>query len=106
MVCARNAPTWQSPSATVRHEAARPSPAGTPGEFSRACGGLMLTLMVPALAQCPLLVSGDGNALRRFLLPAFPEIKTGDPHPFSFAITEPTAGAYGGEGHGAIVSAS
>src|SRR5260370_37618161 len=99
MVCARNAPTWQSPSATVRHEAARPSPAGTPGEFSRACGGLMLTLMVPALGQCPLLFSGDVHALRRFLLPAFREIKTGEPHPFSFAITEPTAGSGVQESH-------
>ena len=63
----------------------------------------MLTLMVPALGQCPLLFSGDVNALRRFLLPAFREIKTGEPHPFSFAITEPTAGSDVEEGHGASV---
>lgn len=72
-------------------------------EFARACGGLMLNLMVPALGQCPILFSGDLNAMRRFLLPAYREMKTGEPHPFSFAITEPTAGSDVEEGHGASV---
>ncbi|NMN93754.1 acyl-CoA dehydrogenase family protein [Antrihabitans stalactiti] len=70
-------------------------------EFARGCGGLMLSLMVPALGQCPLLFSGDPMAIRRFILPAFREIKSGEPHPFSFAITEPTAGSDVEEGHGA-----
>lgn len=72
-------------------------------EFSRACGGLMLTLMVPVLGQCPFVLSGDVTAIRRFLLPAFREIKTGEPYPFSFAITEPAAGSDVEEGHGASV---
>ncbi|TSD99713.1 acyl-CoA dehydrogenase [Skermania sp. ID1734] len=70
-------------------------------EFARACGGLMLNLMVPALGQCPILFSGDPNAIRRFLIPAFKEVKAGELHPFSFAITEPTAGSDVEEGHGA-----
>ena len=70
-------------------------------EFARACGGLMLNLMVPSLGQCPILLSGDPNAIRRFLIPAFKEIKAGELHPFSFAITEPTAGSDVEEGHGA-----
>jgi alkylation response protein AidB-like acyl-CoA dehydrogenase len=70
-------------------------------EFARACGGLMLNLMVPALGQCPILFSGDVNAYRRFLVPAYREMKAGEIHPFSFAITEPTAGSDVEEGHGA-----
>lgn len=70
-------------------------------EFSRACGGLMLNIMVPALGQSPILLSGDLNAYRRFLVPAYREMKSGEIHPFSFAITEPTAGSDVEEGHGA-----
>jgi alkylation response protein AidB-like acyl-CoA dehydrogenase len=72
-------------------------------EFARACGGLMLNLMVPALGQAPLLLAGDANAVRRFLLPAYQKMKAGEPHLFSFAITEPTAGSDVEEGHGASV---
>jgi alkylation response protein AidB-like acyl-CoA dehydrogenase len=72
-------------------------------EFARACGGLMLNLMVPALGQSPILISGDANAYRRFLIPAYREMKSGVPHPFSFLITEPTAGSDVEEGHGASV---
>lgn len=72
-------------------------------EFARACGGLMLNIMVPALGQSPILLSGDLHAYRRFLVPAYREMKAGEIHPFSFAITEPTAGSDVEEGHGASV---
>jgi alkylation response protein AidB-like acyl-CoA dehydrogenase len=72
-------------------------------EFARACGGLMLNLMVPALGQSPILLSGDVNAYRRFLVPAYREMKAGVPHPFSYVITEPTAGSDVEDGHGASV---
>ena len=71
-------------------------------EFARACGGLMLNLMVPALGQSPILLSGNINAYRRFLVPAYREMKAGVPHPFSYVITEPTA-APTEDGHGASV---
>lgn len=72
-------------------------------EFARACGGLMLNLMVPTLGQTPILLSGDVNAYRRFLVPAYREMKAGVPHPFSYLITEPTAGSDVEDGHGASV---
>ena len=72
-------------------------------EFARACGGLMLALMVPALGQSPIVMSGDVSAYRRFLFPAYREMKAGVPHLFSYLITEPAAGSDVEAGHGASV---
>lgn len=70
-------------------------------ELARVCGGLMLLLSAPALGMAPIVLSGDLQAVRRFLLPAFRQIRRGEPHPFAFAITEPDAGSDVEDGHGA-----
>lgn len=70
-------------------------------EFARACGGLMLLLNAHNLGLAPILMSGDIAAIRRFILPAYRELKRGSPHLFAFAITEPFAGSDVEEGVGA-----
>jgi butyryl-CoA dehydrogenase len=72
-------------------------------EFSAACGGLMLLLCAHVLGVAPIMLSGDPGAIRRFLLPAFREIRRGRPHLFAYAITEPGAGSDAEDGHGASV---
>jgi len=70
-------------------------------EFSRVCGGLMLLLSAHHLGCIPLLLSGDINAIRRFLAPVYRSCHKGDPHLVAFAITEPGAGSDAEDGHGA-----
>lgn len=70
-------------------------------ELSRVCGGLMLLLSAHHLGVAPVLLSGDLSAIRRFVLPAYRDLKRGDPHIFAFAITEPSAGSDVEEGLGA-----
>lgn len=70
-------------------------------EMARACGGQMLALCAHQLGLAPLLLSGDGEAVRRFVLPVFRDLHRGDPHLCAFAITEPAAGSDVEEGHGA-----
>lgn len=72
-------------------------------EYARICGGLMLLLSSHSLGVCPLLLSGDIKAIRKFVLPAYKEMKNGVPHLFAFAITEPGAGSDAEDGHGATV---
>lgn len=70
-------------------------------ELARVCGGLMLLLSAHHLGVAPILLSGDVAAIRRFVLPAYGELKRGEPHLFAFAITEPAAGSDVEEGVGA-----
>ena len=70
-------------------------------EFSRVCGGQMLLLCAHTLGLAPILLTGNPNDLRRFVLPAFRALQRGEPHLFAFAITEPGAGSDVEEGHGA-----
>ncbi|MBI2383401.1 MAG: acyl-CoA dehydrogenase family protein [Gammaproteobacteria bacterium] len=72
-------------------------------ELARACGGLMLYLSAHQLGLAPILLSGDLGALRRFVVPAFRDIRAGRPHVFAFAITEPAAGSDVEDGAGARV---
>lgn len=70
-------------------------------EFTSACGGLMLLLCANGLGVAPIVLSGDVNAIRRFVLPAYRQNRQGRPHLFAYAITEPGAGSDAEEGHGA-----
>ncbi len=70
-------------------------------EFASACGGLMLLLCAHGLGMAPIVLSGDVNAIRRFVLPAYRQNRRGQPHLFAYAITEPGGGSDAEEGHGA-----
>jgi alkylation response protein AidB-like acyl-CoA dehydrogenase len=73
-------------------------------ELARVCGGQALLLSAHSLGVIPIVFAGDLSAIRRFVLPAYRQTLTGDPHLFAYAITEPSAGSDAEEGHGASVS--
>ncbi|GAB2661938.1 acyl-CoA dehydrogenase family protein [Nocardia goodfellowii] len=62
-------------------------------EFARACGGLALVLNCPTLGAIPLLLSGSLPTYRRFVLPVARDIKNGEPHLLSLALSEPGSGS-------------
>ncbi|MFZ3128142.1 MAG: acyl-CoA dehydrogenase family protein [Rhodoferax sp.] len=70
-------------------------------EFSRVCGGQMLLLCAHTLGLAPIVLTGNPNTIRRFVVPAFRALQRGEPHLFAFAITEPGAGSDVEDGHGA-----
>jgi len=73
-------------------------------ELAWGCGGLMLLLSAHHLGAAPLLLSADVGAMRRFLLPAYRQIRRGQLHLFAYAITEPGAGSDAEESHGASMT--
>ncbi|MBI3382618.1 MAG: acyl-CoA/acyl-ACP dehydrogenase [Aquabacterium sp.] len=70
-------------------------------EMSAVCAGQMLLLSAHHLGLAPVLLSGDLNAMWRFIRPMHHDFMQGRPHLFAYAITEPTAGSDAEDGHGA-----
>lgn len=62
-------------------------------EFTAACGGLGLALLAHDLGVAPLVLSGDGAAVRRWVIPMYRQLRAGTPRLAAFAITEPGAGS-------------
>lgn len=62
-------------------------------ELTTVCAGLGLSLLAHGLGLAPLQLSGDLNAVRRWLVPMCRDNKAGRPRLAAFAITEPAAGS-------------
>ncbi len=70
-------------------------------EFARVDAGQMLLLSAHQLGLAPLLLSMDPKLWWRYLRPMVDDFKSGKPHLFAYAITEPGSGSDAEEGLGA-----
>jgi alkylation response protein AidB-like acyl-CoA dehydrogenase len=72
-------------------------------EFTSACGGLGLSLLAHDLGTAPLMLSGDFDAVKRWLVPLCRDNRKGAARMAAFAITEPAAGSDAEESAGAAL---